>query len=91
MRPRTWVKTGCVFIVKVWINEMKNVTLILIMLISTLGPSGVIAAVGYASVRALGRNPSAAPKIFISMILAFVFAEAIAILGLLVVYSLFGA
>ena len=69
---------------------MKNFTIILIMLISTLGPAGVIAAVGYSSVRALGRNPSAAPKILISMILAFIFAEAIAIIALLVVYNLFG-
>ena len=69
---------------------MKNFTLILIMIISTLGPSIVIALVGSASVKALGRNPSAAPKILISMILAFVFAEAIAVVGLLVVYNLFG-
>jgi len=61
------------------------------MLISTLGPSGVIAAVGYSSVRALGRNPSAAPKILLAMIFAFVFAEAIAIIGLLVIYNLFGS
>ena len=69
---------------------MKNLTIILVMLISTLGPSGVIAAVGYSGVRAIGRNPSASPKILISMILAFIFAEAIAIIGLLVVYNLFG-
>ncbi len=69
---------------------MKTFTVILVMLISTLGPSAVIAAVGYASVQALGRNPAAAPKILISMILSFIFAEAIAILGLLVVYNLFG-
>jgi len=69
---------------------MKTFTIILIMLISTLGPSAVIAAVGYSSVRALGRNPSAAPKILLAMILAFVFAEAIAIIGLLIVYNLFG-
>jgi F-type H+-transporting ATPase subunit c len=69
---------------------MKNITIILIMLISTLGPSGVIAAVGFSGVNAIGRNPSAAPKILISMILAFVFAEAIAVIGLLVVYNLFG-
>ena len=60
------------------------------MLISTLGPSAVIAAVGYASVKALGRNPAAAPKILISMVLAFVFAVAIGILGLFVVFLLFG-
>jgi F0F1-type ATP synthase membrane subunit c/vacuolar-type H+-ATPase subunit K len=60
------------------------------MLISTLGPAGVIATVGYASTKALGRNPSAAPKILLAMILAFVFSEAIAILGLLIIYNLFG-
>jgi F-type H+-transporting ATPase subunit c len=70
---------------------MKNFSIILIMLISTLGPSAVIASVGYSAVKALGRNPSAAPKILISMILAFVFAESIAIIGLLVVYNLFGS
>ncbi len=69
---------------------MKNFTIILIMLISTLGPSAVIAAVGFSGVKSIGRNPSAAPKILISMVLAFVFAEAIAIIGLLVVYNLFG-
>jgi F0F1-type ATP synthase membrane subunit c/vacuolar-type H+-ATPase subunit K len=69
---------------------MKNLALILIMIISTIGPSVVIAFVGAESVKSLGRNPSAAPKIFISMILAFIFAEAIAIVGLLVVYNLFG-
>jgi F0F1-type ATP synthase membrane subunit c/vacuolar-type H+-ATPase subunit K len=69
---------------------MKNITIILIMLISTLGPSGVIAAVGFSGVKAIGRNPSAAPKILISMVLAFIFAEAIAVIGLLVVYNLFG-
>ena len=69
---------------------MKTFSIILIMLISTLGPSGVIALAGYGSVKALGRNPSAAPKILVSMILAFIFAETIAIMGLLIVYNLFG-
>jgi len=69
---------------------MKIFSIILIMLISTLGPSAVIALVGYGSVKALGRNPSAAPKILVSMILAFLFAETIAIMGLLIVYNLFG-
>jgi F0F1-type ATP synthase membrane subunit c/vacuolar-type H+-ATPase subunit K len=69
---------------------MKNFVVILIMLISILGPSAVIAAVGYSSVRALGRNPSAAPKIMLAMILAFIFSEAIALIALLVIYNLFG-
>jgi len=68
---------------------MKNLTIILILILSTLGPSFVIAAVGYASIQALGRNPSAAPKIQLSMILAFIFAEAIAVIALLVIFHLF--
>ena len=43
----------------------------------------------YASARALGRNPSAAPKILTSMILAFLFAEGIALIALLMIYNLF--
>ncbi|MCK9555390.1 ATP synthase F0 subunit C [bacterium] len=69
---------------------MKHITVILIMLISTLGPSSVIAFVGYKSVEALGRNPSAAAKILISMLLAFIFAEVIAVLGILSVFMLYG-
>jgi len=67
-----------------------QVTLIFIMLISTLGPSIVIAMVGYASVQGLSRNPSASPKILIAMILAFIFAEAIAVISLLTVFNLLG-
>lgn len=68
---------------------MNILTVILMMTLSTLGPSLVIAFIGYGAVRALGRNPSAASKIFLSMMFAFVFAEAIAIIALLVIYNLF--
>ncbi|OQX53411.1 MAG: hypothetical protein B5M48_03445 [Candidatus Omnitrophica bacterium 4484_213] len=68
---------------------MQTFSIILMLFISTLGPSLVIAYVGYGAVRSLGRNPSAAPKLFLSMILSFVFAEAIAIIGLLTIYNLF--
>jgi F-type H+-transporting ATPase subunit c len=59
------------------------------LFLTTLGPSLVIAFVGYGAVKALGRNPSAAPRILLSMIFSFVFAEAIAIIALLVIYNLF--
>jgi F0F1-type ATP synthase membrane subunit c/vacuolar-type H+-ATPase subunit K len=36
----------------------------------------------------VGRNPSAAPRILLSMITAFIFAEAIAILALLTIPNL---
>jgi len=54
-----------------------------------MGPSAVIAAIGFAAIRALGRNPTAAPKILLAMIVALIFAEAIAVIALLVMFQLF--
>lgn len=68
---------------------MRDLTIVLIMFLSTLGPAAIIALVGYAAVKAVGRNPSASPKILFSMMTAFIFAEAIAIIALLMVYNLF--
>ncbi|MBI4835053.1 MAG: hypothetical protein HY811_09590 [Planctomycetes bacterium] len=62
---------------------------VLILLSVTIGPSFIIGVVGYASIQALGRNPSAAPKIQLAMIVSFIFAEAIAIIALLVAFNLF--
>ena len=70
---------------------MRSFIIILVMLTTILGPSAVIAAIGYASIRALGRNPSAAPKILLAMIVALIFAEAIAIIALLVLFQLFAS
>jgi len=67
---------------------MQNFVVIVIMLLSTLGPAAVIGVVGYAAVKAVARNPSASPRILMSMIVAFLFAEAIAVLALLMVYQL---
>ncbi len=67
---------------------MQNLMLIIIMLIATIGPSAVIAAVGYAAVMSVGRNPNAAPRILLSMITAFIFAESIAVLALLTIPNL---
>ncbi len=67
----------------------KNIIVFLVLLVTILGPSAVIAAIGYASIRALGRNPSAAPKILQTMIVALVFSEAIAVIALLILFQLF--
>jgi F0F1-type ATP synthase membrane subunit c/vacuolar-type H+-ATPase subunit K len=66
---------------------MTNV--ILIMILSTAGPSAAIAVIAWAGILALSRNPSSAPKVQITMILGFVFAEAIAVIALLVTFHLF--
>ena len=67
----------------------ENIRIILIFALCILGPCGVIAAAVFASINALGRNPSAAPKIFTAMTISLVFAEAIATIGLLVSFHLF--
>lgn len=63
--------------------------IISVMFIAVLGPAIVIAVVGFASIKSLGRNPSAAPKIYIGVILMLIFAEAASIIALLVVFQLF--
>ncbi|MFH0877350.1 MAG: ATP synthase F0 subunit C [Candidatus Omnitrophota bacterium] len=68
---------------------LKNLTIALIMFLSTLGPSIIIAVVGYVAIKALGRNPAAAPKIMVAMVFAFLFAEGIAVIALVMVYNLF--
>ncbi|HOW42496.1 MAG TPA: F0F1 ATP synthase subunit C [Candidatus Omnitrophota bacterium] len=67
----------------------KNLALLLIFLACIAVPSWVFAQCGKSSIAALGRNPSAAPKVFTAMIFVMVFAEAAAIISMLVVFQLF--
>ena len=69
---------------------MQNFLIFLVMFVTIIGPSAVIAAIGHASIKALGRNPSAAPKILQAMIVALVFAMGIAVIALLILFQLFG-
>lgn len=67
----------------------RNVALVLIFTLCVLGPIAVIVASSFASITALGRNPSATPKIFTAMITAFVFAVAVSLVAMLIVFQLF--
>ena len=69
----------------------RNLALTLIFTLCILGPAAVMGATGYASIGALGRNPSAAPKILTAMTITLIFAEAVAIVAFLVVWQLFTA
>ena len=69
----------------------RNIALVIIFGLCILGPCAVFAAGSFASITALGRNPSSAPKIFTAMIIALVFAEALALIVILVVFQLFGS
>ena len=62
---------------------------ICIMFVAVMGPSVVIALVGQSMIKALSRNPSAASKIFMGMIVLLIFVEAIAIVAILVIFQLF--
>ncbi len=67
----------------------RNLALTLIFALCILGPALVMAAAGYSSIGALGRNPSAAPKILAAMTITLICAESIAIVAFLVVWQLF--
>ncbi len=69
----------------------RNVALIIIFSFCLLGPCAVFAAGSFASINALGRNPSSAPKIFTAMIISLSFAEALALVAILVVFQLFSS
>lgn len=60
---------------------MEGFLIFLVMFVTIIGPSAVIATIGYASIRALGRNPSAAGRILQAMIISLVFALSIAVIA----------
>ena len=70
-------------------SVFRNIVVFLVLLVTILGPSAVIAAIGYSSIKALGRNPSAAPKILQAMIIALIFSESVAVIALLILFQLF--
>ncbi len=63
--------------------------ILMVMFIAVLGPSIVIAVLGFAVIKALSRNPSASSKIFLGMGVMLVFVEAISVLAILIVFQLF--
>lgn len=53
-----------------------------------IGPAIGIGLIGAKAMEAIGRNPEAADKVFVPMLLAMAFAEAIAIYALFVTFVL---
>lgn len=68
---------------------MQFFALILVIITAILGPSLVIAAIGYATIKALARNPSSSPVLLMGMLVVLIFNEAIVILSLLVFFLVF--
>lgn len=69
---------------------MKNLVILFVMFLTILGPLFVITAVGFISINALGRHPSAAPKILPKMLVQLILAEAAGIGALLALLRVFG-
>jgi F0F1-type ATP synthase membrane subunit c/vacuolar-type H+-ATPase subunit K len=60
-----------------------------VMFIAVMGPSIVIGILGYAVIKALSRNPSAASKILVGLGFILVFVWAISIVAMLIIFQLF--
>jgi len=56
--------------------------------IGSIGPGLAIGFIGSKAMESIGRNPESADKIFVPMLLAMAFAEAIAIYALVVTFTL---
>lgn len=69
----------------------RNIALVIIFGLCILGPCAVFAISSFASINALGRNPSSAPKIFTGMIISLIFAQTLAIIAMLIVFQIFSA
>ena len=67
----------------------RNIALLLIFALCIFAPCWGFATFGKSSIAALGRNPSAAPRILTAMIIVLIFAEAAAVIAMLVVFQLF--
>jgi len=67
----------------------RNLSLVIIFGLSILGPCLVFALGSYASIYALGRNPSSAPKIFTALVVSLVSAFVVSLIAMLIVFQLF--
>ncbi len=56
--------------------------------LGAIGPGLGIGMIGAKAVEAIGRNPEAAQKVLVPMLLAAAFAEAIAIYALIIAFSI---
>jgi F-type H+-transporting ATPase subunit c len=69
-------------------ESMKLLAKALAIGIGGLGPALAIGRIGAKAMESIGRNPESVGKLFVPMLLAAAFAEAIAIYALVVVFTL---
>lgn len=69
-------------------ESMKLLAKALAIGIGSIGPALAIGKIGAKAMESIGRNPESTGKLFVPMLLAAAFAEAIAIYALIVVFTL---
>jgi len=69
--------------------KAEAIFIIAFLMIAVMAPAIVIALVGQSTIKALARNPSAASKIFMGLVILLLFIESIAIMAILVIFQLF--
>ena len=60
----------------------------IVMAVGAVGPAIAIGMIGSKAMESIGRNPEAAGKILVPMLLACAFAEAIAIYALVIAFTI---
>ena len=80
-----------VFIAATGQSMNRNIALTIIFIMCIMGPAMAIGLTGFSSIGALGRNPSAAPKILTAMTITLLSVEGVAIVAFLIVWQLFSA
>jgi len=68
--------------------ELETLAKALAIGIGSIGPGIAIGLIGAKAMESIGRNPEAAGKILVPMLLAAAFAEAIAIYVLVIAFSI---
>ncbi len=56
--------------------------------LGSMGPGIAIGMIGAKAMEAIGRNPEASGKVFVPMLIALAFAEAITIYALVIAFSI---
>ena len=68
--------------------ELTTIAKALAIGLGSIGPGIAIGLIGAKAMESIGRNPEAASKILVPMLLACAFAEAIAIYALVIAFSI---
>jgi len=69
-------------------EDISSLSKAIVMAVGAIGPAIAVGMIGAKAMESIGRNPEAAGKILVPMLLASAFAEAIAIYALVIAFSI---